>query len=227
MSGVMELASKPVAEASFRSAPPITDGDIVAIVRWALSRTGRLPWRNPADWELSLDQGLTVRCRKDRGRWYLVEAGVAEMAARDRLPGGPTPSRVPGHDAAAVVAAIKALSPRMASLILSHGNAGTVPEWIDDDRPPQPVYRDPPRQHEIRIVDRIGPKRKQQRVPPFCPLAWPVSFEAICASQEVYSTWHAGMTALATALDGALRRWPRVRFDLPAEPWRKGQMQPA
>jgi len=206
-----------VAEASLPSVPssaPVS-GDIETIVQWAIKRTGRLPWSNSTDAELSLDRGLTAQPRrKPRGRWYLVEACAGLNFGFGRV----YPMKTPGSDAAMVIEAIKRLPAEQASAVLMFARARRRPDWVEDLPLPRPVYR-ADKAGEVKVVRHKGWGRKKRNVPPYCPLHWPLDPEAICAARRVYSLWHAGMTRLAQLLDGELTRWRNVHFAARPAPW--------
>ena len=199
-------------------AEPILAADIETVVQWALSRTGKLPWSNPRDEELSLDRGLTAQPkRKPRGSWLLVYA-CAGLKLGGHRPIVPVMS--PGTDAAMVIEAIKRLPAEQASAVLMFARAARRPDWIENPPGPRPIYRQGSKD-EVKIIRHKGSGRKKRNVPPYCPLYWPLDPEAICAARRAYSLWHAGLTRLCAALSGQLKRWPSIGFDVSSAPWER------
>jgi hypothetical protein len=213
MAALMELDGLPAAALNRPElSKGLESGDIEAVVQWALSRTGRLPWSNPHDSELSLDRGLTAQPRrKPRGHWYLVEAcaGLNFGAARVVM------MKNPGADAAMVIEAIKALPPEQSSLVLSFARSKSRPNALVGVEPRQIT-----KIVSWRKAAKLRRKKHKGRHKPVTITVWePCDPGAICAARAAYAAWHAGMMALVTTLKGELKRWPHLEFSVSATPW--------
>lgn len=178
--------------------------DIEALVYWALSRTGRLPWDRARDKELAFDRGVTAKPRTaPPGNWALAEACAGLKLGNNR----PLPAHIdPGPDAHRVLAAIRALDPKSASLVLACGRTQIRPDWMEGIEP---------RQVEKRRSWRRC-KGGQSRI----RLVWePCHPDAIRAAHESYTRWHEALITLAFRLRDGLDGWQINGLAAPAEPW--------
>lgn len=171
------------------------------LAQWAIGFTGNLPWRNPSDNDLALDHGWNCIPKGTRGL-YRQSGGVLLKAS-----GG-----ISG-DAATVVAGIRGLPARMASLVIAHAR---------EQSRPNPLVGIVPGRVEKTVSWRKAKKKpgRKKGHRPVKELVWfPCSPEAICAARQDYVSWHNGLTHLSASLDGKLT-YCRVRgFAAPERPW--------
>ena len=191
---------------------PKTAIDIERAAQWAVEATGPLPWDRTPERELAFDQGLTARPRRRaRGNWALAEACAGLRLNTGRaLPA----RRTPGSDAELILDAIRRLDPKTAATILACARGKTRPDWMQGVEPVQvekkqswrKVKKGHPRSRKIWIDPLTG-----KRCHP----------DEIRAAREVYTRWHAGLTALARALDGKLSGFIINGLSAPASPWER------
>jgi hypothetical protein len=188
--------------------------DIEVVVQWAVARSGRLPWDNARDQELSFDRGLTVRPkRRAPGSWALAEA-----CAGLTYQGRPLKAVMhPGPDADRVLAAIRRLDPAAAATVLSCARAGIRPDCMLGIEP---------RRVAVVLSWRKGRRKGGHR--PIVKMQWePCAPEAICLARATYERWHAAMRVLSIALKGTLEAWEINGFAAPLRPWEEGAKENA
>ena len=181
--------------------------DAEALIGWALSQSGRLPWQNASRLALDINDGLTARPR----RRQMATRAEFEAQAGMNTPrtGLVTPPRRPSRDALRVISAIMALGGATASLVVACGHSGIRPNWLPGVEPRQ-----------VPIVKRNGRRHKKGHRPIIVMVWKPCEPAAIRAAREAYRRWHGGVAAVARAVDGALDAWEISGFAAPAEPWR-------
>lgn len=176
--------------------------DAEALIQWALTQTGRLPWLNANDRELSFDQGLNAKPRrKPRNGWTLAQACAGIRLGRYGLV---APMRRPTSDASAVLAAIRRLPPAAAGLVIACGRGGIQPDWMPGVVPV-----------ERKVVRRVGKKRRRMVFREWVPC----SPEAIRAARAVYREWWDAVAAVAREVEGQLECWEVDGFCALPQPW--------
>lgn len=190
-------------------APAPQPADIEWLAQYALSRTGNLPWACDRDKELAFDRGLTVKPKKRQMiSWTLAEACAGLRVGKDR----PLPAKLdPGPDAEKIIAAIKRLDPKTASLVIGCARTKIRPDWtvngvIEPSQTPKWVY----------------PKKRNRKKghTKTLKMVWDVDPGAIRAAREVYERWHEGMLRLWVMLDGELSGFAINGLAAPAWPWK-------
>lgn len=175
--------------------------DIEALLQWAVSRSGRLPWYRD-DWrELTLNPYTARPRRKPIVSWTLAQA-----CAGLTIGGRPVPARMqPGPDAHRVLAAIQALDdPATAAIVIACARGKIRPDWMEGIEP-------------RRVMSTRRHRKKHRRVV-HCEWA-PCSPEDVRLARLAYSRWHAALLLLADRLDGELAGWLVTGFAAPVEPW--------
>lgn len=189
--------------------------DVEQLAQWALApgRAGGIPWRDQA--VLAFDHGCTAQLRRAaRGSWALVIAGTVNTPVR-RV----EIQAIPDDDAGRVLAAIRALSPVAASLVIHHGRQRTRPGWIETVETLHPRLS-PSGRPWIAYED---PKRRAQ---PYCAMEIHTREEVTEAAIRRYRAWWGGLLLAAEFLVGRLERWQVSGFAAPETPW-EGFMPPA
>ena len=149
----------------FRKNPPVTlptlpslparrqPIDAEALIGWALSQSGRLPWQNASRLALDINDGLTARPRRRQMATRIEFEAQAGM--RTPRTGLVTPPRRPSRDALRVISAIMALGAATASLVVACGRSGIRPNWLPGVEPRQvPIVKRNGRRHKKRGIGR-------------------------------------------------------------------------
>lgn len=179
--------------------------DVEDLLQWAIHRSGRLPWMRD-DWrQLSMNRGLTAKPkRREKIGWDLATVGLRLSTGRS------VPAKmVPGPDATRVLAAVQALEPATAAVVLACARSRIRPDWMEGIVPRRvlrPIY---------------GYKRNRQRRgrPILVPVWEPRSPADVAAAHAAYSRWHAALEQLAQRLRGELVGWDVVGLNAPPAPW--------
>lgn len=177
--------------------------DIEDLVRWAVARTGDLPWSRSRDRELMFDHGVTAKPRKKR------QPGVALAVAIHRPRA--LPARMdPGPDAGLVLEEVRRLDPWTASIILVNARRQSRPDWMEGVEPK-------------RIAKRKRSRRRKRRGRGGYQTVWVWDVDplTIRACREIYARWHVGLSRLAERLADRLARFKIKGFAAPVTPWQK------
>lgn len=177
--------------------------DIEDLLQWALSRSGRLPWRRDDDRELTLNPYDARPKRRDKIGWATAEVYALTINGRTRVLAPRL--RVPGADAERVMVAIAMLGDSaLSEQVRACARSRIRPDWMPGVVP-------------VRVEDSRRCRRKHKRMRRF---RWsPCSPEDVRAAREAYARWHAALCRLATELDGELAGWRVEGPAAPAAPW--------
>lgn len=181
--------------------------DIEHLLQWAVGRSGRLPWRRDDERDLGGNHGLTARPRRrPKIGWHEAEVYALTVRGPRQL----TPRMlIPGPDAEIVLAAVKALEPATAAVVIACARGKIRPDWMPGVEPKR-VLR-------ARYVPNLKRKKRHRRT--LVPRWEPCSPAELQAARDVYVRWHAALEALADQLQGRLAGWTVCGFLAPATPW--------
>ena len=171
--------------------------DIERLLWWAMEQTGYLPWKGVSPRELMFDHGYTV---------------LPRGCSREYHGGGTLLRRAVDEDAATVIAAIMALDPVIAGVVIRCAREKIRPDWMPGVEPKQVQ-----RPISWRKGRRKRGKRGHRAV--FVTVWEPCDPAAIRAARAAYEDWHEAVNALAAGLAGMLIDWKIKGFRAPRLPW--------
>jgi hypothetical protein len=177
--------------------------DAETLIQWAMDQTGYLPWRGVTDRELMFDHGYNA-IPKNVPTTYQGSQPLLRAAVSD--------------DATLVIAAIKALPPRTAAMVIACGREKIRPECFVDFEPAQVAKTIYPRRKRKR-----GKRSKGHR--PYTVVVWNIDPEVICASREAYERWHRAVEDVAAQVAALVTRWRIKGFAAPHRPWERSSTQ--
>lgn len=190
--------------------------DIETLLQQVVAEDQGLSWRRDGERELAFDRGLTVKPRK-RPHVGWIEAAASAGATLKIPPGrGAVMARTQGDpDVAAVNAALDRLDAWTRSIITANARAKRRPDWMEGVEPKLVEKKT-----WSRKARRKGKRRGRRKDQPVIVQRWePCDPRAICATREIYSRWHAGVTRMMGMLEGELWRYKINGFAAPATPW--------
>lgn len=179
--------------------------DIEALLQWAVSRSGRLPWRRDDEKQLTLNPYDARPKRRDKIGWGTAEVYALNVNGRTRVLA--PRRRIPGADAERALVAIAMLGdPALSEQVRACARARIRPDWMPGVEP--------------RRVEHKRRHRKKHR--PVARFEWePCSPAELQAARDAYSRWHAALLRLADTLQGELQGWRISGFAAPPHPWQE------
>jgi hypothetical protein len=187
--------------------------DIEWLVGWAISQDRSLGWRRDGERELAFDRGLTVKPRKrPHVGWIEATASAGGSLKIAAGKGAVMAQSKPDPDALLVIAALNQLDPWTQSVITANAKRQRRPDWMEGIEP-----RLVPERSYAKKRKKRGRGQYRKSV---VKMVWkPVSPEVICATREIYSRWHLGMTRLMAIVEGQLSSYRVNGLAAPSTPW--------
>lgn len=177
-------------------AGPLTD--IEDLLQWAVSRSGRLPWRRDDERDLTMNPYTARLRRRPKIGWHEAEVYALTINGRTRVLSARR--LVPGSDAERVLVAIAGLGDAaLSEMVRACARSRIRPDWMPGVEP--------------KRVERLRRHRKKHRG--MVRYEWaPCSPADVLAARAAYSRWHAALVLLGERLACS-------GLAAPSEPWKK------
>jgi hypothetical protein len=168
--------------------------DIEHLLQWAIAQTGYLPWRGVDERDLEYNFGFNA---------------IPSGARLDFRRGGPALRLAANDDVNAVIAAVKALEPRVAAAVIACARRQIRPECFVG-REPLKVSR------MVRQKTKKGKRKHRKRL---SIMVWDIDPATVKLARQQYEAWHAALTRIAQRLDGQLKAFRVTLPEAPQCPW--------